>query len=131
MNVHHPVQERGGHWLHNRAILCTVSRPNHNRAGRKQILAQSALVNQAIERFLYLVRTRVELIEKKTIGLSACETSRRTKHACSIHDQRYPDQILGRQLTSKERDTRQTDLAREILHECGFADTGWPPDKDG
>ena len=55
----HAVHKRRGHGFYDRGILRPVSSSDHHAALGQMILANTLLVNQAVERLLHLLRARV------------------------------------------------------------------------
>src|SRR5258706_2816426 len=99
--MHHPIDERRRHRLHDSAVLCTISGADDDRSSGQLVFAEAPLVNQTVESLLHLMRARVQLIEEKAIRLLACDRGRRAESALAIRDLRHADEILGRQLAAK------------------------------
>nr|WP_267683210.1 hypothetical protein [Nannocystis sp. SCPEA4] len=88
------------------AESCAVARADHDRAARELVLSEAALVDQAVERLLHLVRAGVQLVEEQAIGRVAGDHRRRTEPALAVDDLRDSDQVLRRELAAEQRHAR-------------------------
>ena len=93
------------------------------------IFPHPAFQDKGIERFLYLLRTGVELVQEQAVGLVPGNHPGRAEHAPPVYDLGHADDVLRGQLTAQEGHTRQAHLLGKLFHDGAFADTGRPPNE--
>ena len=96
MNVEHPIDQRRRHLLVERRILRAVSGADNDRTRRQDVFSDAALVDEAVERLLHLVRARVELIEKQTVRFFPGDHRRRIEPRDAVGNLRNADEVLRR-----------------------------------
>lgn len=95
------------------------------------VFSDPPLMDQGIEGFLHFLRTGVEFVQKQDIRLFSGDHLRRKKFRCLAPDLRNADDILRRELASKERHTRQADFICEFSTNADFPMPGAPQIKTG
>ena len=129
--VEHAIDERRRHGFHDSVILRAISGSDNYRAFGQFVFAYAPLVDKAIKCFLHFLAAGVEFIEKEAVRFIASDRNGRAETAFAFDDLRNADEIFRSELATEERNARKADGFREMLHECGFADAGRAPNKNG
>src|SRR5215472_11153951 len=86
-------------------------------------------MDETVKRLLHLVGAGIQLVQKQAIGFLARDRLGWAKAADSVLNLRHPQQVLWGELASQERDARQPQGSRELLHDGRLPDSRWSPDE--